>query len=57
MCLHNVHDGVVNWYQNKAFGEPPIYSLDHFLTLFRLVVVSWRRSGCVKNGDNNLARY
>ena len=40
----------INWYQNIAVGILPIYSLDQFSILFRLVVVLWRRSNCVWNG-------
>ena len=35
---------------HSAIGTPPIQSPNQFLTLFRLVVVSWRRSSCLLNG-------
>ena len=47
------------WYQNIDAGIPPTYSMYQFLALFRLVVVSWRRSICVWNGTyyNEKAKF
>ena len=35
-------------------GTPPIYSIYQFLTLFRLAVVSWRRSALCETGAHYL---
>ena len=39
-----VQVGIIDWYQNIIVGKLPIYSIDQFLMLFQLVVVSWKQS-------------
>ena len=38
----NFQSLTLNWYYNIAVGTPPVYSIDEFLTHFRLVAVTER---------------